>query len=490
MGRSLTQVAQSTSSGGGVGIDAWSQPCFTVYSMEHSNGGGGFFTYDHNLNLLSNVRGSGSNHYGSYRTYNDQASEFMQNYASQTHYETTGTSNSNSERPSLTSFVGYLGHITFSPAQPGGFGGWLRNGPPGSDRNSDAFRDVAVIVNEPKQDYAWFIHHGGGTHQVRFSQRSSATYYNDREAGYGGYLNISCAWSQSMYGGGCYNKKTKKMLFMETNTSYTFRPVVYSGVPDIRAVATNMNINYNKTEQYNATDEHNSGELYDYFNNSSNRTTYNQSSGKPTNNTSEDNYRCVPVLCDNDKVVMFQMIPHWGAWVCRWDASGNSEGQVGAWSWTTSYGYETGRRWGVRWQVSSDGRYVMAYCPSYYYGSGIYAALIRVSDGKFLHMHVNDSTYGMQFAPLGRSDWILNYSINTDGGHGMYYRVIRSDREMTRRNDTENFNGQDNMRTYMIDTPFYSTSYAALIPAYYDTSLFWDDTGMTHGVPDANKIGQ
>ena len=62
--------------------------------------------------------------------------------------------------------------------------------------------------------------------------------------------------------------------------------------------------------------------------------------------------------------------------------------------------------------------------------------------------------------------------VNTDGGPGMYYRVIRTKREMHRVNDRGNFNGQDNMRTYMLDTPFYSTAYPALIPAYYDTSLF------------------
>lgn len=471
MGRSLTQVAQAKSSGG-TRSDPWCQPCFTTYSMEHSNGGGGFFTYDHNLNLLSNVRGNGGNHYGSYRTYTDQASEFMNNYASSTSYETTGTANSNSERPSLNSFVGYLGHQQFTPAQPGGFGGWLRNGPPGQDRAGDAFRDCCVIVGETKQDYAWFIHHNGGTNQVRFTQRSANTYYSDRESGYGGYMNISCAWSQSMHGAGCYNKKQNKLLIMETNGSHQFRPTIYSNVPDIRAVATNNNPHYKETEQYNGQDEHSSGALYDFFDNSNNRVQYDTSSGKPHNNTNEDNYRGIPVLCDNGKVVFFQMIPHYGAWVHRWNADGTSEGNIWNSSWTTSYGYEQGRRWGARWQVTSDGRYVFAYCPAYYYGCGQYGVLIRVSDGKILQTHNHDSTYGYQIAPLGKSDWVMNRSVNTDGGQGMYYRVIRSEREMERLNDTDNFNSADNMRTHMIDTPYYSTAYPALIPAYYDTHLF------------------
>lgn len=483
MGRSLTEVVQQqTSSGGGTHSDPWQQPCFTVYSMEHSNGGGGFFSYDHNLNCLSNVRGSGNQHYGSYRTYNDQASEFMQNYASHQHYETTGDASSNSERPSLTSFVGYLGHIMFTPAQPNGFGGWLRNGPPGANRAGKAFRDCNVIVNETKQDWAWFTQHNGGTHQVRFTQRSANTYYSDNESGYGGYINVSCAWSQSMYGGGCYNKKTNKVCFMETNTGHVFKPIIYSGVPDLRAIATNVNPYYNITERSNSYSEHSTGELYDFFNSSSNRTQYDNSSGKPTNNTNEDNYRCITVLCDNDKVVMFQMIPHYGCWTHRWNSSGNSEGNVWNASHTTSYGYEQGDKFGVRWQVSSDGRYVMAYCPSYYYGTGLMCVLIRVSDGKILYGQHNDGSYGHQFCPLGKSDFICAMQVNTDGGQGMYYRVIRSQREMMRLNDAANFNPRDNMRTYMIDTPFYSTAYPALIPAYYDTSLF------TSQIPDAETV--
>ena len=264
MGRSVTQVASVATSSGGTHTDPWCQPCFGVYSMEHSNGGGGFFCYDHNLNLLSNVRGNGGNHYGSYRTYSDQASEFMNNYASHTHYETQGTANSNSERPSLTSFVGYLGHVEFTPAQQGGFGGWLRCGPPGANHAGHAFRDVNVIVNETKQDWAWFTHSSGGNQQTRFTQRSANTYYSDINSGYGGYINVPCKWSNSMHGGSCYNKKTNKICMMETNTSYTFKPIIYSNAPDLRAVATNCNPYYKKTQESSGQDEHNSGDPVSY----------------------------------------------------------------------------------------------------------------------------------------------------------------------------------------------------------------------------------
>lgn len=472
MGRSLTEVVQQQTASGGTYRDPWKMPCFAVWSMEHSNGGGGFFLYDHNLQSIKNVRGNGSNHYGSYRTYNDQASEFMQNYASHQHYETTGDASSNSERPSLTSFVGYLGHVTFTQAAEGSDGGWVKCGPSGANRSGQGFRDVNVIVNETKQDYAWFTTHSGGNHHLRFSQRSATTYHSDYESGYGGYINVGCAWSQSMYGGSCYNKKTDKICFMETNTGHQFKPIIYSNVPDIRTIATNYNPYYKVTQRNDGYSEHTVGELYDFFNNSGNRVEYASSSGKPHNNTNEDNYRCITVLCDNDRVVMFQMIPHYGCWTCRWDTNGNSEGNVWSASWTTTYGYESGDKFGVRWQVSSDGKYVFAYCPSYYYGCGIMGVLVRVSDGKLLYTHHNDSSYGHQPCPIGKSDFLMARQVNSDGGEGMYYRVIRTEREFHRLNDTNNFNSQDNMRTRMIDTPFYSTAYPGLIPAYYDTSAF------------------
>ena len=85
MGRSLTQVAQ-TSSGGGLSHhpeDPYTQPCFSVWSMEYSDGGGGFFTYDHSMNMINHFRGD-DNGYGSYRTHGNGASEFYDAWAGHT----------------------------------------------------------------------------------------------------------------------------------------------------------------------------------------------------------------------------------------------------------------------------------------------------------------------------------------------------------------------------------------------------------------------
>ena len=102
----------------------------------------------------------------------------------------------------------------------------------------------------------------------------------------------------------------------------------------------------------------------------------------------------MPVLGDNGRVLMFQMIPHSGAWIHRWDENGSPSGNMRHWSGTTSYGREQGERFGMRWQVTSDGRYITGYCPYYYYGSGWLGCFIRVSAGKWLWDQSTDTSYG------------------------------------------------------------------------------------------------
>lgn len=473
MGRSLTQVAQ-TSSGGGIAHhpeDPYTQPCFSVWSMEYSDGGGGFFMYDHNLNSISKYRGDGNQAYSNYRTYGTSASEFMQNYHGWTGWQTTSTMSSNSERPSGTSFSGYLGHTHFTPASKhSSSGGWVRNANNGYEYAGRAFRDCNVLVNETRQDYAFFTKHEGGSHRNFLMPRSANQYWNEDQYGQHARFTTSCQWSQSMYGGACYNAKTKKVCWMETNTSYQFRPVIYSGVDDLRRMAHNGI--YDTETESRGDKSWNDSDIKDYFNDSNNRVIYDTSSSKPTNQTSEDNYRCITILCDDDTVVMFQMIPSYGAWCHRWNSSGNSEGNIWSSGWTTSYGYEQGNRYGARWVASSDGRYIFAYCASYYYGSGIYYTAVRVSDGKCLHGYYHDSSYGYPVCPIGKSNFIMFPTWNTDGAPGVYYCMMDMERWFHDYTDTTQLSPWNWHSSWMIDGAYYSTSYPAIIPAQYDTALF------------------
>ena len=479
MGRSLTTKPVSTGSGSSDPFqDPHQQACFSVYSMEYGGGGGGFFMYDHNLNQMSHHRGDGNQAYSNYRTYSEPASEFMQNYHGWTGWQTTSHMNSNSERCSGTSFVGYLGHTHFTPASKhSSTGGWVRNAHNGYEYAGRGFRDCNVIVNETHQDWAWFGQHSGGNTRLRFMQRSTNIYWHAHQYDHYAKVDANCKWSQGMYGGCCYNKKTNKVCIMESGGSYNQRPVVFENVPDLRQHALrgiHSDFDY-QAEQTNSY-SWNTSRLADVFNSqgqyANNYTTYSDHSNKPTNQTDEDNWRGITVLCDNDKVVMFQMIPHYGSWIHRWDASGNAEGNIRSMSHTTSYGIDQGSRYGARWQVTSDGRYVAAYCPSYYYGSGFQCAWIRVSDGKILYHEYNDGTYGYQICPIGKSNFLMQASWNSDGAPGMYYSVVNMDRYFHDYNENDHLDPINWCSSWMIDTPYYSTAYPTIIPAQYDTSLF------------------
>jgi len=461
-------------------INPYSQPCFATYTMHHSHGGG-YYLYDHNLNLISADHGTGDSSYGSFRTYSTSASQFFESSNSYPDIQTDDTPSQSTNRGSGLNYVGYLGHISHLRAGVyGNFGGWNCSGNQnGSEYRAYAFRDVAPIVNETHQDYAIFSQHNSTTGTLlHVGQRSATMYYNKIFNGtWGGRVNIPAASSngRGMHGSVCYNRKTRKLLVMESNGSYGLTPVIWNNVPDLRLIAHNRATEEYKTlgDSYTAHTS-NVGYLHDYFQNTANRTVYtvNSFNTNTYSSTQEANLRCIPVLNDDDSVTVFQMTPGDGCLVYKWSSAGAPSGVLYRGSWTTSYGYEQGIRFGARWQVTSDGKYLFGYCPSYYYGSGAYISAIRVSDGKFLRFTTQDQTYGRSCCPIGKSDMMWVYSANTNSGNGLYYRTVNLPHEFAIRNDGAIFNLDSHWMNTTLECGTYSTAYPYIIPALYDTALF------------------
>ena len=489
-------------------INPYSQPCFTAYAMNHSHGGG-YYQYDHNFNIIATTHGNGSDRYGSFRTYSTGATEFFESTSSYQSVQTNNTPSSNGGYyVSFTTAVGYLGHMSHSSpgGQSGNDGGWNMSGRDnGSSYRAYGFRDVCPIVNESHQDYAIFVPNGGNqTKQELVLGARSATQYNllRHNSTYTGRTYIPNSWTDrsgnskdfyTTHGGCCYNKKTNQLLVMYSTSDGRWKPVVYNNCPDLRTFA------HDASKQYTAAmggenQDTNDNSLYEYFHNTANATEYQElNTYTGYNNLSganEARYRPQPVLCDNGDILCFSMIPGWGFTIWKWDGttkeqdrsqpssglSPNGEYWHGQ-SWTTSYGYEQGRQYGARWQASSDGKYFWAWCPSYYYGAGIYWMAVRVSDGKILWYYTNDSTYGFQPFPIGVSSMGFNGSINTDGGAGMYIASVDIAYEMERRNYGEQLNLQ-NWLTQNFEGGCDTTAYGAIIPAKYDTSLFCSEPNM------------
>jgi hypothetical protein len=271
---------------------------------------------------------------------------------------------------------------------------------------------------------------------------------------------------------------------METSTSYTFKPVIWSNVPDLRQISERgkTGIYANLPEQYAARGDYDN-DLQTYFNDSNNAdsTTYEVSTTASNNYSSanECNYRGIAHLCDDGQIYFFQMTPGDGAILHHWNADGTYDSVLYHQEHNqTSYGYEQGNAYGARWQQTSDGRYIWSYCPAYHYGSGCHVVAIRVSDGKYLKWWTSDSNYGRQSCPIGKSSVMVTVDYNADGGAGLYHNVIDFEKKFATLENGGDLAWETSWLTSQVDTPSNTTSYPGMIPLMYDTSLFTSETEL------------
>ena len=472
----------------------YNQPCFATYSMEYSQYGGGWFLYDHNLDLLAHWTGDGNQAYNQFRTYTSYAPEFPQTYASSQFIETTSHPSSSQDYSPNVCNVGYLGHQCHMPVtERGKAAGYHAGWPSAYSYRTYAFRDVCTLAGETKQDYGIYMEHNGGEFYLHFGPRSCTRYYGHRQTR-DSSIRVQCKTSggqsgYSMYGGGGYNPRTNQFVVMESDGSSRLTPVVYSNVPNLRKLCNEESIWKDKTESYSAYNAGSRGDessIHQYFENSNNyqigtRSNYElrNSSQFPQSTTigEEARYRCIPVMCDNGKVVVFSQLPHHGAVVQRWNADGSFDGLLKDWNQSGwhSYGYEQGHRFGARWQCSSDGEYVWGYACSYYYGSGVYWMGVRVKDGKMLWAENRDSSHGFQMCPKGKNNMISFYSANADSNYGCRFQTYELAWEFERRGDGSQMSAFNSHSVYLLDRGGNSTSYPCIIPSMYDTSLFTTD---------------
>tara|TARA_B100001250_G_scaffold407380_1_gene428034 strand:+ start:931 stop:2466 length:1536 start_codon:yes stop_codon:yes gene_type:complete len=485
--------------------DPYAQAAFSLYTL-HYSWGGGYYTYDHNFNLVQQHYGDGDGAYGEFRTYTTAARDFYEDMNS---YEDVRTnsypSSSYSYMGSGTNMNGYGGHHSHSSAVAGPNGGiepgCMSCRGSGYNRRAHFNRDVSTIPGHPNQDFAICTEHGSSS-GVKFwaGPRSMNIYYSQQ------FNNSSGSWcyvplkslGTSSYGACSWNYKNNKFVHMEVDGSGKWKPVIWSNCPDFRKYALEGNrTNLSRDEKYAAYggNEH---DLNDYFQTASNsdNTSYEEfnfpSSPQGHSNQSEAYYRGVTVLCDNDKIVMFTCHPGsggTGGFSCvRWNANGQVE--TGGSSptpqqhhqlfhkWQSSwnfYGYEQGANYGIRWQMSSDGRYVWAYCAEYYWGAGAYWGCVRVSDGKVIFWNMDDASYGYSFIPVGKSSMMVFHQWDTDSGNGAYHKMHDLDLWFNEWEDAYDW-GASAKNTYI--SKYFeagganSTSYYIAIPAHYDTSLF------------------
>lgn len=457
--------------GGQIPGDPYKQPCFAVWSLTTDTGG--FNIVDHKYQTMARYMYNNSGSYGGGSAmYSTASPSNFDDFYSSAVFRTDSYSSSGSSY-TQGSFTGYLGHLchTMSWNNGSNSSGEMAGTSSYESRMGQAFRDNGVIVNETHQDYAIWIYNG----TMRVGPRSSIWYAHSRNIE-SNTVTISAkqaGYGTTNYGSMGYNAKTNQMVIMESDGSYGRRPVIYNNVPQLRYYRNN--VYRDSTEQYAAYTSGSTGPLYTHFNNAANyTTTYAAQSGKPRNNDGEDNYRGICVMCDNGSVVWYQMIPGGSpnAWISRWDSSGVHSGNLKQWSGTTSYGVDSGNRFGTRYVVSSNGKYVLMHSCYYYYGSGSHVALVRVSDGKIVWDENNRTDHSFTYVPNGASDFSVFTSDNADGGSGVYYQHIDTEHQMNIQGDVTQGNLCNSFLQQIVGSNYNSTDYPRVIPLFYDTAAF------------------
>ena len=74
---------------------------------------------------------------------------------------------------------------------------------------------------------------------------------------------------------------------------------------------------------------------------------------------------------------------------------------------------------------------------------------------------------------------LVTIDYNADGGAGLYHNVIDLEKRFaTLDNGSDQLNLDTSWLSHMVDTPSNTTSYPAMIPLMYDTSLFTSETEL------------
>lgn len=409
--------------------DRFKEPAFATMSL-YSNGSWKSHVYNHYIQLIGTKEYSSSG-YGSHYTVN---SELAASFHSSAYSHSTTSSSAN--RGNGTSSVSHLGHNTIEVASNGEFA-MHKN-----DKKSQ--RDVGTWVGNTTPNEVIFLE-GDLAHIDSKNYKS----INNMSSYKGAKATIANLNGQNKYGTISYNQTIKKLAIVESDGSYQHRVLVWTDVEPPSKFNTNAEF---------------FGQLL-----STNMITSGWFTGKPSSNSTEDNYRGSVVLCDNGTVILSKMIPSWGMYCIEFieDGSGNyTIPTTTLWqqNWTTTYGMANGNQYGVRFQISNNGKYVISYCPSYYYGSGYYYTITEVASGKVLRKHLNDSSYGYTFAPIRDNDFIVGKSVNADGSAGVSIFTLSTLEAFSTETHGDEFNGGGAIELNIFENGYSSTDYPYIVP--------------------------
>jgi len=437
-------------------IDPYAQPAFVIWNNDVEGENQAIY-YDHALRSLGRLRG-------------DSDSEFSNSWGNDSCGP--GSSEWNRSRLQGTPLNDFLGHMTwaFHPMFGSNAAGRLgRSGTKASEAvgvYAGLEQQTALAVKGEKN--------GSNGHMsitprgrivvgraVDPESRSDwfETYGNCRLTdSYAGVISPS---HYTMYGGVAYNERTGNIAFLESDGSYNHRPILIPGVKDPKDFHyRGRDYEAHLTQKVSAGD----------------RIVGPYDDNMPDNGNTSGNYTCKMVLCDNNDIIMFQLLKGYGYWMYQWvydEATGQYSGgqRIGDQHHTTVYsvtnnGYDSGG--GPRYHLSLDGKTIIFFCNSYYHLSGYHMGIVNIETGEYItNFYHHNSSYGFMFAPVGATGFIMiDGERNADGSDGapichFNWDVLRQ-RYGVNDSSSKSQEIEDYYAKYDYDTPYTSTHYIAI----------------------------
>jgi len=275
------------------------------------------------------------------------------------------------------------------------------------------------------------------------------------------YAGVISPGNYTMYGGVAYNERTGNIAFLESDGSHNHRPILIPGVKDPKDFHyRGRDYEAHLTQKVSAGD----------------RIVGPYDSNMPNNGNDAGNYACKMVLCDNNDIIMFQLLYDHGSWMYKWtydestgqysggerihDRDGDNTHSV------TNNGYNSGG--GPRYHLSLDGKTIIFFCNYYYHLSGYHMGIVNIETGEYItNFYHNNSSYGFMFAPVGATGFIMiDGERNADSGDGapichFNWHVLRQ-RYGVNHSSNKNQEIEDYYAKNDYDTPYTSTHYIAI----------------------------
>jgi len=422
-------------------LDPWKKPAFAVVSMIGASPWG-TTVYNHYLQEVGRQNYNSTTYMQG--TTSGEGTEFFNNFYAygQTNSYASSTDTSYGDG---TARCGHLGHLALSVTPDGSMIG--RSG----EYAGTALRNVGVWVNnKTNKNLALFMENqyaGVAPRAIAPGRLMSTESWHLAWTATKFYAQNNFG-TYAKYGMIGYNEKTRTLVINENiNGSTGMRLHVYTNVAPFDMNASNRKSWFDNLDEAYHT----------YYDWTANAASYNESQ-----------YRGIVTPCDDGKIIIVRMQPHSYCMLDRFTpdgAGGYTQESTHTLSTTTTYGMDNGNRNGIRFQISNDGKYILCYQPYYYYGAGAEVFLIRVSDGKYVFLQYQDSSYGRSFAPIRDSDFMLSYSTNSDSGYGIYMSHIDTKNIFDVIADKGDMSSKvPGFNVYIFDSAYHSTNYPYIVP--------------------------